>query len=78
MIKMFRDMNQPGHAYVLEAHIYLVQPKLDYAKAARLLQLGVDHNSPEAMYNLVRAFSPLPILLSVVVGLDACMPSTRP
>jgi hypothetical protein len=63
MIKRLRDMNQLGPAYVLEAHTYLMQPKLDYAKAARLLQLGVEHDSPEAMYNLVRAFSPLHFVL---------------
>ncbi len=57
MIKAFRNMNELGRAYVLEAHTYMMQPKLDYAKAARLFQLGVDHGSPEAMYNLVRAFS---------------------
>jgi hypothetical protein len=61
MIKALRDRNELGRAYVLEAHTYLMQPKLDYAKAARLLQLGVDHDSPEAMYNLVRAFSTPPL-----------------
>ncbi len=54
---MFRGMKEFGRAYVLEAHTYMMQPKLDYAKAARLFQLGVDHDSPEAMYNLVRAIS---------------------
>ncbi|NEJ83253.1 hypothetical protein GR268_43025, partial [Rhizobium leguminosarum] len=35
MIKVFRGMNELGRAYVLEAHTYMMQPKLDYAKAAR-------------------------------------------
>ncbi len=67
MIKRLRDMNQLGRAYVLEAHTYLMRPKLDYAKAARLLQLGVEHDSPEAMYNLVRAFSALSLRSSFFV-----------
>jgi hypothetical protein len=67
MIKMFRGMNELGRAYVLEAHTYMMQPKLDYAKAARLFQLGVDHDSPEAMYNLVRAFSALSLRSSFLV-----------
>jgi hypothetical protein len=29
MIKVFRDVNELGCAYVLEAHTYMMQPKLD-------------------------------------------------
>ena len=67
MIKAFRNMNELGRAYVLEAHTYMMQPKLDYAKAARLFQLGVDHGSPEAMYNLVRVFPALSLRSSFFV-----------